>query len=169
VWIHPIPEYIKFNTDAAVGLSSSSIAVVARNWRGEVVLALSKRVNTTIPLQAEAEALLWADHIAAELGAEEVIFESDSKVCIDELNIVNVLNHWRIRNRLHTFLLISNNHPLWSCNWAPRVANGVAHFLARWSLQNRFWGTFVFELSPPSFSAAVLKDSIHVPIFVGPV
>ena len=58
VWIHPIPEYIKFNTDAAVGLSSSSIAVVARNWRGEVVLALSKRVNTTIPLQAEAEALL---------------------------------------------------------------------------------------------------------------
>uniref|UniRef100_A0A2N9HSP4 RNase H type-1 domain-containing protein n=1 Tax=Fagus sylvatica TaxID=28930 RepID=A0A2N9HSP4_FAGSY len=59
--------------DAAVGLSSSSIAVVARNWRGEVVLARSKRVNTKIPLQAEAKALLWAGHTAVELGAEKVI------------------------------------------------------------------------------------------------
>ena len=57
-----------------MGLSSSSIAVVAKNWKREVVLARSKRVNTTIPLQAEAEALLWAGPIAAELGVEKVIF-----------------------------------------------------------------------------------------------
>jgi hypothetical protein len=74
MWIYPIPDYIKFNTNAAVELSSSSITVVAKNWRGEVVLARSKRVNTTIPLQAEAEAFLWAGHIAAELGAKKFIF-----------------------------------------------------------------------------------------------
>jgi hypothetical protein len=37
------------------------------------VLARSKRVNTKIPLQAEAKALLWAGHTAVELGAEKVI------------------------------------------------------------------------------------------------
>uniref|UniRef100_A0A2N9GPX3 Reverse transcriptase zinc-binding domain-containing protein n=1 Tax=Fagus sylvatica TaxID=28930 RepID=A0A2N9GPX3_FAGSY len=66
-WCFPNHGVIKFNCNAAVGGSFSCIAVVARNWRGEVVLALSRRVNTTIPLQAEAEALLWATHLAAEL------------------------------------------------------------------------------------------------------
>ncbi len=65
-WLVPLPRTLKFNCDAAVGLSYSSIAVVARDWRGKVVLALSKKVNTTIPLQVEAEAILWATSIAAE-------------------------------------------------------------------------------------------------------
>ena len=73
-WCFPNHGVIKFNCDAAVGGSFSCIAVVARNWRGEVVLALSRRVNTTIPLQAEAEALLWATHLAVELFMDLVIF-----------------------------------------------------------------------------------------------
>ena len=51
----PLPETLKCNYDAAVGLSFSSIAVVAIDWKGKVVLALSKKVNTTIPLQARSE------------------------------------------------------------------------------------------------------------------
>lgn len=43
--------------DAAVGVSTASIAIVARDWRGIVVLALSKKVNTTIPLQAKVAAI----------------------------------------------------------------------------------------------------------------
>ena len=110
VWSLPTSSYIKFNTDAVVGLTSSSIAVVARNWRGTVVLACSKKVNTTIPLQAEAKALVWASHLFVELGVDKVVFKSDSKVCIDVLNNLNALAYWRIRNRLHTFLLNSNDH-----------------------------------------------------------
>ncbi len=74
VWSLPTFGYIKFNIDAAVGLTSSSIEVVARNWRWTMVLPRSKKVNTTIPLQAEAEALVWASHLAIELGVDKVVF-----------------------------------------------------------------------------------------------
>ena len=50
VWSLPTSGYIKFNTNATMGLTSSSIVVLARNWRGTVLLARSKKMNTTIPL-----------------------------------------------------------------------------------------------------------------------
>ncbi len=50
IWSPPTLGFIKINCDAAVGKDFSSIAVVARDWRGTVVLARSKMVNTIIPL-----------------------------------------------------------------------------------------------------------------------
>uniref|UniRef100_A0A2N9H2T2 RNase H type-1 domain-containing protein n=1 Tax=Fagus sylvatica TaxID=28930 RepID=A0A2N9H2T2_FAGSY len=58
VWQVPPSGCLKFNYDAAVGPSFSSIALVARDWRGKVVLALSKKAYTMNPLQAKAEAIL---------------------------------------------------------------------------------------------------------------
>ena len=49
---------IKINVDAACNIESSSIVAIARDWRGEVVFACSKRVNITLPLQAKAEAII---------------------------------------------------------------------------------------------------------------
>ena len=51
-----------------------------------MVLVVSKKVNTTIPLQAEAKALFWAANIAVELGIVRVFIESDSKSCVDCIN-----------------------------------------------------------------------------------
>ena len=48
----------KINVNAACNLESSFIVVVARDWRREVVFACSKRVNTTLPFQAEVEAII---------------------------------------------------------------------------------------------------------------
>ena len=36
------------------------MAIVARNWRGILVFAMTKWVETIIPLQAEAETINWA-------------------------------------------------------------------------------------------------------------
>ena len=58
VWQVPPSRCLKFNCDAAVGPSFSSITLFARDWRGKVVLALSKKAYTTNPLQVEAEAIL---------------------------------------------------------------------------------------------------------------
>ncbi len=58
VWQVPPSRCLKFKCDAAIGPSFSSIALVAEDWRGKVVLALSKKAYTTNPLQAEAEAIL---------------------------------------------------------------------------------------------------------------
>ena len=74
---------MKLNCDAAMGCDFSTIAIVARDWRGTVVLVLTKKVNTTIPLEAEVEALAWAVFVAADLGVERVTIESDSKSCVD--------------------------------------------------------------------------------------
>ena len=76
---------IKINVDATFKDSNSSIAVVARDWRGEVVFACAKRVYSNIPLQAKAEAIKWALSLAKSLDTTAMIVESDSKVCVDAL------------------------------------------------------------------------------------
>ena len=60
-----------------MGLRFSSVAIVARDLRGSMVLAMSKKVYTTSPLQAEAEAIFWAAQVANSLGLEHVCLESD--------------------------------------------------------------------------------------------
>ncbi|XP_050255022.1 uncharacterized protein LOC126700899 [Quercus robur] len=78
VWIPPSRLDIKINVDVAVGPRFSAIAVVVRDWRGEVVFVGSKKVNTTLPLQAEVEAIRWAISLAPTLGGDSVLVESNS-------------------------------------------------------------------------------------------
>ena len=59
-WKKPPRDSIKINVDATFNDGCSSIAVVARDWRGELVFACTKRVYTNLPLQVEAEAIKWA-------------------------------------------------------------------------------------------------------------
>jgi hypothetical protein len=49
-WEKPSRGVIKLNCDAAVGMDFSCVVVVARDWRGELVFALSKKAKTIIPL-----------------------------------------------------------------------------------------------------------------------
>ncbi len=77
------------------------IAIIARNSRETLVLALSKKVYTTIPLQAEPKALAWALTVAIDLNLERVYFESDSKICVDT---PQMLFMWFIWFRFWAFL-----------------------------------------------------------------
>ncbi|XP_075640398.1 uncharacterized protein LOC142612167 [Castanea sativa] len=72
---------LKINVDAAAGAHHSVVAVIARDWRGESVFACSKIVNTTLPLQTKAEALIWALQLAKPLKSAPIILECDSQVC----------------------------------------------------------------------------------------
>ena len=76
----------KINVDAAVGPCFSSIVAVARDWRGELVFAGTMKVNTTFPLQAEAEAIKWALSLALVMGNKCIIVESDCQYCVHLLN-----------------------------------------------------------------------------------
>jgi hypothetical protein len=82
-WSLPEQEFIKINCDAAVGSRFSSIAVVARDWQGNLVFAFSKKVNTIIPLQVEAKALFWAGQLASSHELGKVILKSDCKLVVD--------------------------------------------------------------------------------------
>ena len=66
-WTRPEQRVIKLNCDAAVNQNRPYVAIVARDWRVTLVFAMSKRVETIIPLQADAEAINWATQQALKL------------------------------------------------------------------------------------------------------
>ena len=49
-WAPPRRLSVKINVDAAIGPFHSSLALVARDWRGDLVFACSKKAKTTFPL-----------------------------------------------------------------------------------------------------------------------
>ena len=72
------------NCDAAVGTEHSYVAVVVRDWRGTLVFALFKKVNTKVPVQAEAEAFLWAVQLASQMHFKKRIIEGEKKMKIEK-------------------------------------------------------------------------------------
>ena len=77
-WAPPRRLSVKINVDAAIGPFHSSLALVAIDWRGDLVFACSKKAKTTSPLQAKVEAARWAISLATRLEADNVIIETDS-------------------------------------------------------------------------------------------
>ena len=51
-----------------------------------MVFACSQKAKTAFPLQAEVEAVRWAISLAAKLEADNVIIETDSKICHDAIH-----------------------------------------------------------------------------------
>lgn len=47
-WAKPEKNAIKINYDAAVGVEDSAVALIARDWRGNLVFSISYKVNTSL-------------------------------------------------------------------------------------------------------------------------
>lgn len=132
-WTPPLHGAIKINCDAAVSQNISYVAIVARDWRGKMVFAMTKRVETTIPVQAEAEAINWATQQALCLGTRHVIVESDAKICIDALRKPTKESPWRIAVLITDTLRLAKFLQNIQFSWIPRSANN-AHGLASGAL-----------------------------------
>ena len=159
-WSKPDRDTIKINVDVACNIESSSIAAVDRDWRGEMVFAYSKRVNTTLPLQAEAEAIIWA----LNLDVDSISIESDSKSCIDALRCPNQDVPWRIKTICSDVLALKLNFTNCRFSWVAREANVVAHVLAKWSLSNNYFGSFDVGLGPPCFVSVIRAEALSLPV-----
>ena len=81
-WEHPHDGVFKINCNAIVGHHFSSITAVALDWRGNLVFAFTRKVNTIIPLQVEVEAIIWAGHLAISHGFSVMIIETDCRQCV---------------------------------------------------------------------------------------
>ncbi|XP_075640446.1 uncharacterized protein LOC142612215 [Castanea sativa] len=80
-WTPPNFPWYKTNVDAAVfpHLGMIGVGVIIRDHGGSVVAAMSKRMSLALgPLEAEAKAMDEATMFARDIGAQDVIFESDS-------------------------------------------------------------------------------------------
>jgi len=64
-WKPPSPGFIKLNVDAAVSLSRTALAVVAKNSFDEVIKVWAKPHHSCPPIQAKASAIQWAVNLAS--------------------------------------------------------------------------------------------------------
>jgi hypothetical protein len=158
-WTRPKCGVIKINCDVAVGSCFSSIAAVARDWRGKLVFALSKKVNTVIPLQAEAEAILWAGQLAVSHGFSNVIIEPDCKTCVD---VVNALGSCPclIQSVMFAVVDVLSDLTWWKLCWVRRSANRAPHVFAKWSHLHLSWGPLNLCFSPLSFVSVCNEDLV---------
>ena len=163
-WSKPGRDTVKINVDAACNIEISSIATVARDWRGEVVFACSKRVNTTLHFQAEAKAIIQALNLVANLDVDSIFIESDSKSCINALRFPNRDVPWRIRTICSDGLALKLNFSICRFSWVAREANVAAHVLVKWSLSNNYFGSFDVGLAPPCFVSIIRAEALSLPI-----
>nr|XP_023903213.1 uncharacterized protein LOC112015076 [Quercus suber] len=96
-WVAPPRLGLKINVDAAVGPRFSVIATVTRDWRGNVVFAGSRKVNTIFPLQTEAEAVRWALSLVLNLRCGSITVETDSQVVANLSSNLATPSPWRIK------------------------------------------------------------------------
>ncbi|XP_023905690.1 uncharacterized protein LOC112017471 [Quercus suber] len=158
-WVAPPRLGLKINVDVAVGTRFSVIAAVTRDWRGNVVFAASRKVNTIFPLQAEAEAVRWALSLVPNLRCGSISVETDSQVVANLSSNLAAPSPWRIRflcSDLRSFLSSYSNVAV---RWVPRICNEAAHILAKWSLYCNFFGSFDISFSPDCFSSVVFRES----------
>ena len=138
-----------------MGPHCSSITFVARDWRGELVFACSKRVNTIFPLQVEAEAIKWALTLAANFEFEAIIIESNSQVCSNLLSNLEVAPSSRIKSICDDSRILLASSSKVSICWVPKLCNIAPHSLEKWSLACNFFGSFDVANNPLSFVSVI--------------
>ena len=159
VWSKPTCGQIKLNCDAALGSNHAAIAVVARDWRGSLVFSLSKMVYTNVPVQAEAEALRWSVYLAMDKIFSNVVFESDSQICIRAISQVDTSPPWRIQGLILDIKARTQNFLSVTFSWMYREANTAAHLLSVWSLKNSVYGSLALFCGPSNFASVISKEA----------
>ena len=165
-WNRPKRGAVKINCDAAVGLDHSFIAIVARDWRGDLIFSLSKRVETNLPLQVEAEAINLATCVVVSHGFENVVVESDAKACIEALRAPIAAVPWRISTITADTLSWAFRGQQFIFRWSPRDSNKATHVLASWCLGENLSGCFGQGYAPSPFMDVINSEHLNVVVAV---
>lgn len=85
-------------------------------------------------LQAEAQALLWAVHLAIQNHWYLVMFKGDSKICFDALNHPDQTSNWSVDTFICNIRSLSSCFSSCSFGWACTNSNSIANVAARFVL-----------------------------------
>ena len=118
-----------------------------------------KKVNTTLPLQAKAEALLWALQLAEPLNSAPIMLEGGSQVCFKSITVQGMDIQWAIENVIQSLKYLAFKFPFLPFRWFPREANEAAHTLAKWSLMYSLYGSFDFGNNPSYIVKVIRKEA----------
>ena len=135
-WSPPPAGTIKLNVDAAVGLTSTTLAVIARDHTGVPIRLWAKKYVSCLPIQAEAAAVLWAINLASAEGWSRIIIEGDSKICFDALADKGSLPPWVISNLVCDVFSACLSFISVSFVWVERVCNMAAHAAAKFAIHS---------------------------------
>jgi hypothetical protein len=71
--------------DTPISDHRSTISVVARNEKGELLRAWAKHLDDGDPLKAETHVVLWALELALMEDFQHIVIEGDAKLCFDAI------------------------------------------------------------------------------------
>ena len=161
-WEPPPPGWIKLNVDAAVAESFSALAVVARDDKGIVSKAWSKTHHSSLPIVAEANAILWAAQLAIQERWSHIIIEGDAKRCFNPLSSEDVIPDWSIDNLVCSILNLKVDFVHCCFRWVKRESNSAAHVTAKLSLASCESFCFNKDNLPKVVHSACLGDCLSV-------
>ena len=133
-WSPPPIGTIKLNVDAAVSLSNTALAVVARDEHGVVLKVWAKIMPKFSPLVAETVAILWALQLAKGELWSNIFIESDSKNSIDAILDNTGCPLWTISSLVSNICFLAKSFVLCVFCWVKRSGNDAAHEITKYAL-----------------------------------
>ena len=128
------------------------------------MFALSKKINTNVPIQVEAEAIRWAINLALDRCLSQLIFESDSQICINAISGDVYKSPWKIHGLILDIKDVASSFSSCVFQWSFRKANLAVHSLAVWFLKNGFVGSFDSLCGPSSFVNVISKEAFLISV-----
>ncbi|GLT58613.1 hypothetical protein SLA2020_314900 [Shorea laevis] len=109
-WVRPPRGFLKVNVDASYSPQRglAALAMVGRNFKGEICLGESWLSMALSPLMAEAVALNKAAKYMESLGAQNVFFESDNQALITYILQPDKPIPWEIKSIILSLREISH-------------------------------------------------------------
>ncbi|KAK3190102.1 hypothetical protein Dsin_029663 [Dipteronia sinensis] len=136
-WCSRVRGCFKINTDAAVDKNNSCIraGIIIRDYKGVAVRTFIQKIHVNFsPQTAEAMALLCGIRGAVAADLVPTIVESDAKVVVNIVNL-GVVPSADIGNIIADILYLIHSNPS-TVSFIPRIANSVAHSLAKLAISS---------------------------------
>jgi len=132
-WTPPRDEWYNVNVDGAVlkELGNCGIGIVIRNERGELMGAMSKKLDIALgALEVEAKAFEEGLQFAGDLGLKQVVLEGDAQGVTDALMGCSS-PPISIKMIIEGIKRQKCNALVWKVSYVRRTYNMAAHLLAR--------------------------------------
>ena len=165
LWNPPREGLYKINVDGAVfkDLNCCSVGVVIRNERGQLMGAMSKRIDLPLrTIATEAKAVEQGILLAWDLCLKSIIVESDSQMVVKAL-MDHVQSPSSIYKIIEGAAMGLRSFDSWVINYVSRKCNSAAHLMARYAKNVNDCVIWV-EDTPPVIANQVLLDVHHLNI-----
>ena len=163
-WTPPSRGCYKVNVDGAVfkDLDCCEVGVVIRNEAGQIMGAMSKRVELPLKaLETEAKAVEEGICLARDLSLRNICVESDAQVVIKAFSAKSPVSS--IQKVIEGIKMDLNSFDSWEVKHVCRTINSAAHIMAKYAKVVTDCCVWV-EDNPPVIQNQLLYDVAHLSI-----